>query len=74
MLVLSRKTGETIQIDEDIFVTVSEVRGGRVKISIDAPKSIRIVRQEVLEKDFGPEPATEIAVNEPVEPRTECIV
>ena len=46
MLVLSRKTGESIQIDDDIFVTVSEVKGGRVRLSIEAPRSIRIVRQE----------------------------
>lgn len=55
MLVLSRKAGQSIQIDDNIFVTVSEVRGGRVRLSIDAPKSIRIVRKEVLERDFGSE-------------------
>lgn len=53
MLVLSRKTGESIQIDENIFVTVSEVKGGRVRLSIQAPPSVRIVRKEVLERDFG---------------------
>ena len=58
MLVLSRKRGESIQIDDNIFVTVTEVRGGRVRLSIDAPKSVRIVRQEVLERDFGADPAT----------------
>ena len=52
MLVLSRKPGESIQIDENISVTVSEVRGGRVRLSIDAPRSVRIVRTEVLERDF----------------------
>ena len=54
MLVLTRKTGETIQIDDDIQITVSEVRGGRVKLSIDAPKCVRIVRKEVLDRDFPP--------------------
>ena len=58
MLVLSRKTGESIQIDDNIFVTVSEVKGGRVRLSIDAPRSIRIVRKEVLERDFGGEPSS----------------
>ena len=52
MLVLTRKMGESIQIDDNISVTVSEVRGGRVRLSIDAPRSIRIVRKEVLERDF----------------------
>lgn len=55
MLVLSRKQGESIQIDDNIFVTVSEVKGGRVRLSIDAPKSVRIVRKEILERDFGTE-------------------
>jgi len=58
MLVLSRKIGETIQIDDDIFVTVSEVKGGRVRLSIEAPKSVRIVRKEILEREFDPEPTS----------------
>ena len=55
MLVLSRKQGESIQIDDNIFVTISEVKGGRVRLSIDAPRSVRVVRKEVLERDFGKE-------------------
>ena len=47
MLVLSRKSGEAIQISDDITLTVSRVRGGRVRLSIEAPKSIRILRKEV---------------------------
>ncbi|MCL4112888.1 UNVERIFIED_CONTAM: hypothetical protein GTU68_025010 [Idotea baltica] len=47
MLVLSRKTGETIQIGENIFVSVVEVKGGRVRLSIDAPKDVRILREEL---------------------------
>lgn len=53
MLVLSRKTGQTIQIDDNISVTVSQVRGGRVRLAIEAPESVRIVRKEILERDFG---------------------
>jgi carbon storage regulator len=56
MLVLSRKTGESIQIDDNIFVTVSEVKGGRVRLSIQAPTSVRIVRKEILERDFDATP------------------
>jgi carbon storage regulator len=47
MLVLSRKVGESIQIAGDIRVTVTEVRGGRVRLSIDAPPSIRVLRKEI---------------------------
>ena len=50
MLVLSRKTGESIQIAENIFVTVSEVKGGRVRLSIEAPRNIRVLRQEVYDR------------------------
>ena len=62
MLVLSRKAGESIQIDDNIFVTVSQVRGGRVRLSIDAPRSVRVVRQEVLDRDFGPTKIVELPV------------
>ena len=65
MLVLSRKAGESIQIDDNIFVTVSEVKGGRVRLSIDAPRSIRIVRQEILERDF-PSQTQDLVMDVPV--------
>ncbi|MCH2213006.1 MAG: carbon storage regulator [Fuerstiella sp.] len=51
MLVLSRKTGESIQISDNVSVTVSHVRAGRVRLSIDAPQTIRIVRKELLADD-----------------------
>lgn len=53
MLVLSRKVGESIQIAGDIKVTVTEVRGGRVRLSIEAPSSIRVMRKEVTDADAG---------------------
>ncbi len=48
MLVLSRKKEEEIIIGENIVVTVIQVRRGRVRIGIKAPKDIRIVRGELL--------------------------
>jgi carbon storage regulator len=48
MLVLSRKAGERIQIGHDVTITVTEVRGNRVRIGIDAPPGRRIVRHELL--------------------------
>lgn len=47
MLVLSRKQGESIQIAENVMITIAEVRGGRVKLTIDAPKSVRVMRREI---------------------------
>ncbi|MCH2200674.1 MAG: carbon storage regulator [Fuerstiella sp.] len=54
MLVLSRKSGESIQIADNISVTVSHVRRGRVRLSIDAPQSIRIVRKEIVTHETAP--------------------
>jgi len=50
MLVLSRKEGEKIIIDDNIEVTVLEAEIGKVQIGIDAPKSIEIHREEVYRR------------------------
>jgi carbon storage regulator len=47
MLVLSRKTGEAIQIGDDIEVTVISIAGDQVKIGISAPKNVDIHRKEI---------------------------
>lgn len=49
MLVLSRKAGDTIQIATNIEVKVLEVKGDTVRIGIEAPRSIEIVRGELLQ-------------------------
>ena len=48
MLVLSRKPGEKIVIDGHIRVTVVEIHGGRVRLGIEAPESIRVLRKELV--------------------------
>jgi carbon storage regulator len=50
MLVLTRKVGEEIYIGDHICVKVMEVSGGKVRLGIDAPISLRIYREEVLAK------------------------
>ena len=47
MLVLTRKSGEAIQIGDDITIKVSDISGNRVKLAIDAPKIMRILRAEI---------------------------
>ena len=50
MLVLSRKTNETIELPElGITIEVTKVKGGTVRLGIKAPESIRILRGELLE-------------------------
>ena len=50
MLVLTRKAGEGIIIGDDVRITVVELKGGGVRIGIDAPKSMKVHRQEVYER------------------------
>jgi carbon storage regulator len=50
MLVLSRRTGESVVIGDDVVITVLEVRGDVVRIGIDAPRSVAVHRAELLEQ------------------------
>jgi len=51
MLVLNRDGyNDTIRIDEEIVVKVLEVRGNLVRIGIEAPKEVKVVREELLKK------------------------
>jgi carbon storage regulator len=49
MLVLSRKADESIVIDKHITITVLEVRGNKIRLGIEAPKEIPIVREELID-------------------------
>ena len=48
MLVLGRKSNESLMIGDDIVVTILEVDGDKVKIGIQAPAQVRILRQELF--------------------------
>ena len=49
MLILSRKVNEKIMIGDDISVSIIDIRGDQVRIGVDAPKTIKVFRQEVFD-------------------------
>jgi carbon storage regulator len=59
MLVLSRKTGESIRIGSDITVTVLEIQGNRMKVGISAPATSRVLRGELADTIKGSPSARE---------------
>lgn len=48
MLILNRKKGESLVINENIKVTIVDVSGEKVKIAVEAPKEIPILRTELV--------------------------
>ena len=50
MLVLSRKKGESIVISDSIVVTVVDLRNGKVRLGIEAPKEVPVHRKELHDK------------------------
>ncbi len=49
MLSLARRPGQKIRIGEDIILVVREIRGRQVKIGIEAPPHVRVLREEIYE-------------------------
>ena len=49
MIVIPRKKGESVVIGDDIILTVIEVRGDKVRLRIEHPKSVTVHRREIYE-------------------------
>ncbi|MDR0399369.1 MAG: carbon storage regulator CsrA [Treponema sp.] len=49
MLILSRKINEKIMIGDDISVSIIDIRGDQVRLGVDAPRTVKVFRQEVFD-------------------------
>lgn len=58
MLVLSRRDGERILIGDSITVTVTRIGENTVKLGIDAPRDVPVIRAELKDRHPEPNPAT----------------
>jgi carbon storage regulator len=50
MLILTRRSGETVHIGDDVMVTVLAIKGNQVRIGIKAPRSVAVDREEIFER------------------------
>lgn len=50
MLILTRKAGEKLVINDNIVITILEFKGNQVRVGIDAPDEVSILREEVYDR------------------------
>lgn len=60
MLVIARKLGERILIGKDIWITVAGIDRGKIRLGIDAPQDVLILREELIPPN-DPKPETDAA-------------
>ncbi len=59
MLILTRKLGEAITIGDQVQIKVLSIKGGQVRLGVEAPDSVRITREEVYLQKAGEAPDNE---------------
>jgi carbon storage regulator len=72
MLVLSRKKNESIVINNDIVITVVEIRGDKVRLGIEAPQDVPVHRQVVYEAIHGTKAPVPAASTQPVAAKSDA--
>ncbi len=50
MLILTRRAREALMIGDDVVITILAIKGGQVKIGIDAPKDVAVHREEIYDR------------------------
>ena len=50
MLILTRRVGETLMIGDEITVTVLAVKGGQVRLGVEAPREVEVHREEIYQR------------------------
>lgn len=60
MLVLTRKPDEQIRIGDDIVITIVRVKGNTIRVGVEAPKGVRVIRGELEGKPKTGAPASEV--------------
>jgi carbon storage regulator len=55
MLILTRRPGESIQVGDDIEISVLEIRGNQVRLGINAPTDVLVLRSELIDQNRKPD-------------------
>ena len=71
MLILTRKVGESINIGDDITITILGVSGQQVRIGINAPKDVAVHREEIYQRIHREEESAAASGSAPDLPRSE---